>query len=531
MKILIVEDEKLTRQSMEQDLKELGYSLIDIASDGIEALESIEMSKPDVIFADVRMPRMDGLRLLQEVKKEGSPPIFVVVSSYDSFEYAKTALEQGAFAYLLKPVGESDLKACLSRVESRLIHDRTKAIQVTETDHKAKKYLQLAKKQMLQHIIQEEITDEKELQTHFKATDILLPYDQFFIMTIGIDEFEQLISYRTSADMQLYKFCIENITLELIEELGVTILPFETEHDLGFLVNIPANPVLEEQLTQALDKIIESIRDYLKFSITIGVGETFEALPYIHKSYTQARKAAMTRITQGGNRVYVYKLLKSEFNTAALVMNFETEQKLQLSMEKREKEAAKAIIHQFYQQANEQSANLLKINFNVAVTLTKLLNRLGLNPESFLGSELKLYRQLNVCTSLEQLLLTVDGILEICFEQIGKNEKSWNNSVMAKAMEFIILHYNEDISLQSVSEHISLSPAYLSKQFKKTYNQNFIEFLIQYRMEKARELLKSSTYSVNEVSFIVGFKDEKHFFRTFKKITGVTPGAYKRGDL
>ncbi|MEX2104312.1 MAG: response regulator, partial [Bacilli bacterium] len=137
MKILIVEDEKLTRDSLENDFKELGYSSVEKASDGIEALESIEVNKPDVIFADVRMPRMDGLRLLHEIKKSGSPPIFVVVSSYDSFEYAKTALEQGAFAYLLKPVGENDLKSCLGRIENRIVHDQTKASRIMEADHKA----------------------------------------------------------------------------------------------------------------------------------------------------------------------------------------------------------------------------------------------------------------------------------------------------------------------------------------------------------------------------------------------------------
>jgi len=280
-----------------------------------------------------------------------------------------------------------------------------------------------------------------------------------------------------------------------------------------------------------LDKIITSIREYLKFSVTVGVGETFCALSNIQNSYTQAKKAAMSRMTRGGNRVYSYKMLTSELTASSLVMNFEVEQKLQLCMEKCEKEAAKSIIHQFYQQAKEQSTNLMKLNFNVAVTLTKLLNRLELTPEAFLGSELKLYRQLNSCTSLDQLLLTLDEILEICFQQIRKNDKVWNNSVMAKAMEFILHHYNEEISLQSVAEHISLSPAYLSKQFKKTYNLNFIEFLIQYRIEKARELLKTSSYTANEVASIVGFKDEKHFFRTFKKITGVTPGAYKRGEI
>ena len=531
MKILIVEDEILTRESLARELQALGYPHIAMASDGIEALASVAANRPDVIFSDVRMPRMDGLRLQQELKKNGASPLFVIVSGYDSFEYAKTALEQGAFSYLLKPVEENDLKSCVSRLENRLVHDRRRASQMTEADRKARKYFQLAQKQMLQQMIQEEITDENELSAHFKAMDIALPYERFTILTMGIDQFEQLASACTNADLQLYKFGIENIAQEHLEDLGVAVLPFESGQDLGFLVNLPANPLLEQQLALALDKIVESTRVYLKFTITIGVGDTFGTLSGLHKSYTQAKKAAMSRMTQGGNRVYVYKALKPEPAAAPVVMNFETEQRLQLCMERCEPEAAKMILRRLYEQASEQSASLMKLNFHVAGTLTKLLNRLGLNPEAFLGSELKLYRKLNLCTSLEQLMLTLDEVVDICYAQIGLNEKIWNNSVMAKAMEYILHHYREDISLQSVSEHINLSPTYLSKQFKKTYNQNFIEFLIQYRIEKARELLKSSAYTANEIASIVGFKDEKHFFRTFKKITGVTPGAYKRGEL
>jgi len=529
MKVLIVEDEKLTRESIQRDLNSLGYDLVEQAADGIEALATIEAYRPDVVLADIRMPRMDGLRLLQETMKLNASPIFVIVSSYDSFEYAKTALEEGAFAYLLKPVAKNDLKSCLIRVENRINREREETKRMTTADHKAKKYIQLAKKQLLQQWIEAEKTNEDELRTQFKAMDVLLPYERFVVLTLGIDQFEKLATGKSAADMQLYQYCIENITLEMIEDLGVTILAFEAEHEQGFLVNFPNDPLLEEQLVQTLNKIVETVSQYFSFTVTVGVGETVGSLSQIHRSYAQARKAAMNRITQGGNRTYIYREIESKLNEASVAIDFETEQKLFLSMEKCELDTARTILERLYRQTNEQSESFMKLNFNVAATLIKLLNRLGMNPEPFLGSELKLYRKLNGCTSLEQLMLVVDGILEVCFEQIGKNEKIWNNTVMAKAMEYIILHYNEDISLQIISDHINMSPAYLSKQFKKTYNQNFIEFLIQYRMDKARELLKSGNYTANEVSSLVGIKDEKHFFRTFKKITGVTPGTYKRG--
>lgn len=529
MRILIAEDEKLTRESLERELRDLGYEHIEQTADGVEALAAVEAFRPDVVLADIRMPRMDGLRLLQETKKTGASPIVVIVSSYDSFEYAKTALEEGAFAYLLKPVGKGDLQSCLIRVESRMTKDAEETKRITATDHRAKKYVQLARKQMLQQWIEEEKTDETELRAHLKAMDISLPYGRFVVLTVGIDEFEKVAIGKSAADLQLYKYCIENITLEMIGEHGVTVLPFEGEHELGFLVNAPADPLLEEQIAKSLGEIVDTARLYLKFTVTVGVGEAVGSLSRIHKSYDQAKRAAMTRLTQGGNRTYFYREIESKANAAAVVMDFETEQKLFFGMEKCEKDNAMHILEGFYRQSNRQSENFMKLNFNVAVTLMKLMNRLGMNPEPFLGSELKVYRKLNGSTSLEQLLSTLNDILEVCFEQIRKNEKIWNNSVMAKAMDYIIRHYNEDISLQSISDHISMSPAYLSKQFKKTYNQNFIEFLIQYRIDKARELLKSGNYTANEVASLVGIKDEKHFFRTFKKITGVTPGTYKRG--
>jgi Response regulator containing CheY-like receiver domain and AraC-type DNA-binding domain len=528
MKILIAEDEQRTRESIGRELTELGYDNVKQASDGIEALELIEAFRPDVVLADIRMPRMDGLRLLQMMKSAEASPLFVIVSSYDSFEYAQTALEAGAFAYLLKPVATSELQSCLARVKLRLKRNQEDANRLSEADRKARTYIRLAQKQALQQWIEEENMDADDLHSRFKAVDITLPYEKFAVLAAGIDQLEGLAAGGRGSDIRLYNYCIENMTVEMIANLGVEILPFGTENEQGFLINFPAGPLLEEQLTHALNQIVQTVNQYFSFTITIGVGDTVLSLADIHTSFTQAKKAMMTRIAKEGNRTYFYRELESRLSSPSVLIDFEYEQKLFLSMEQNDKEGARLTLEQIYQ-ANGQADNLMKLNFNVAVTLIKLLNRLGLNAETFLGSELKLYRQLNGCTSLERLLQALDEILEVIFAEIKKNEKIWNNSVIAKAMEYILAHYNEDISLQSVSDHINMSPAYLSKQFKKTYQQNFIEFLINYRVDKARELLKSGLYTAHEVSAMVGIKDEKHFFRTFKKVTGVTPGTYKRG--
>ena len=133
--ILLVEDEEAVRQSI-RDLtpwEEYGFSVMGEASNGMEALEIISETMPDVIITDIRMPYMDGIQFIKEVRDKYSQSVLVIfLSGYDEFTFAQTALSLNAAEYVLKPVSVDSMRALLGRIREKLdedvarVSDRTK---------------------------------------------------------------------------------------------------------------------------------------------------------------------------------------------------------------------------------------------------------------------------------------------------------------------------------------------------------------------------------------------------------------------
>ena len=110
-----------------------------------------------------------------------------------------------------------------------------------------------------------------------------------------------------------------------------------------------------------------------------------------------------------------------------------------------------------------------------------------------------------------------------------KAEKS--TKTIASAREYINKNYNTDISLDDVSREVNISPYYFSKLFKDETGEGFVEYLTNLRIEKAKELLSGTSYSMKEICQMVGYTDPNYFSRIFKKNVGVTPTEYKENPV
>jgi YesN/AraC family two-component response regulator len=120
--VLIAEDEILIRRNLARKLQENcpAFEVVGEVADGQEALEAVAELNPDVLVTDIRMPVMDGLALIREVYYAFPDVRVVIVSGYDEFNFAKTALTLGVKDYLLKPVSEEELRSVMSRLAIQL---------------------------------------------------------------------------------------------------------------------------------------------------------------------------------------------------------------------------------------------------------------------------------------------------------------------------------------------------------------------------------------------------------------------------
>ena len=120
MKILIAEDEFHIRNGLLHLIPTISpaYQIAGLASDGREGFEIARELEPDVVITDIKMPKIDGLEMIEKIENLGLRPAFLVLSGYAEFEYARTAIRLGVNDYLLKPISVEALTKALKRIES-----------------------------------------------------------------------------------------------------------------------------------------------------------------------------------------------------------------------------------------------------------------------------------------------------------------------------------------------------------------------------------------------------------------------------
>lgn len=122
LKVLVVEDEELIRKGivLAVDWAALDCVVVGEASNGQEALDAVERYDPTLIITDLKMPKMDGLEMLRRLRERGCSAYVIILTAYDSFAYAQSALRLGAVDFLLKPFHDGDLEQAVASLRRRI---------------------------------------------------------------------------------------------------------------------------------------------------------------------------------------------------------------------------------------------------------------------------------------------------------------------------------------------------------------------------------------------------------------------------
>ena len=121
-KVIIADDESIIRKGLRElvDWEALGLSLSAEATDGAEALELVKDLEPHILITDIKMPDMDGITLIKNIKESGSNTKIIIISAYSDYEFLKKAILLGVESYLLKPIDNDELTALLGDIITKL---------------------------------------------------------------------------------------------------------------------------------------------------------------------------------------------------------------------------------------------------------------------------------------------------------------------------------------------------------------------------------------------------------------------------
>lgn len=481
--VLIVDDEPWVAYGLRAliDWNSLGYNVIGEANNGIQAMEMIASTKPEVVISDIRMPGLSGIELLERIREQGLITKVILISGYAEFEYAQQAIRLGAFDYLLKQVEKNKLTDALIRLKAELVEKQ-----------KANKELDL---------LLEDLFDLFEPDNNIKISNFL---------TQRMLEFHSP-HFRFISCMYPH-FTSSDGGESSMEPNDVQWVRFRTgQNKMSYLVNYD-----EQKNPLAL---LNFISDALSQAQYAGISSIGLYLTPIGKLYQESDIALIsTYFYRQAERISEYKAAD---HTPALNRLIP---KIELGIKDCKPELIEKALDEISLEciARRMPVDQISTVYNHIVSL---FYKHYSGSEFLNGIEYLHYSQIiRTCGSVQQFF----DRLKINPERQTGEESSISNETVRKIIDCIDSSYTQDLSLGTLAIQFNVSLGYLSTLIKKEMGSTYTDYVLAKRMKLATELLNDPSLSIQEVVEQSGYKDYFHFNKLFKKYFGVTPSKYRK---
>lgn len=525
--LLIVDDESEIRSGLRTIIpwQEYSVSLIGCASSGAEALDMIRYYEPDIIITDIQMPGMNGLDLIDRVRQEQFDCSFVILSGYDDFQYAKTAIRYGVEDYLLKPISIEELIGLVEKLKEQILKKRN-----IHTD-------QLSTLKQLRHA-------QVSLRKNNLVPELLRNELSVSELMAALDEYSLPVKNTRSCAILIQAFTARQDTEEE-EELNRRLLPLfmELEHRLtGFpaltaqippasfiiVFNLPSRPEDFTSLKELLSEYVNHAGNYGCFRLIAAVGKEVSSLTEISASYQIARQVMTYHIYPSlGNLIDA-----SVLNGPEPPMIMPGEEFLD-DILRADTESLKLHLDQYFQTLLDSpmpppSYLYGLCNYLILHLRNDLARYLEDAPKSFTGDAYMVLQSLSTIDEIRGWMY--DILLGFSYElKVSRATKS--DPLIEKAIAYIQSNILKNIHTEEVCSYLGLSKSYFSTYFKNKTQLNFRDYTLDLKISYAQEQLKLPEHTPSDVALMLGYEDYRSFSRAFKTRTGLAPSDYQKKYL
>ncbi|MDO5291781.1 MAG: response regulator [bacterium] len=537
IKVFLVEDEIIIRESIQKMIpwSEYGYELVGEATDGEMALPMIKEKRPDVLITDIKMPFMDGLTLSKLVKKELPEMKIVIISGYDDFTYAQTAIALGVEQYLLKPISKNKFISILEEIRNAYTKENEQKMYYEKFKQEKQEYEQHSRQDFFETIVRGELPlPELYAKADKLAIDIMAESYIVLLFSMNSMEDETAVLDGYSEDMATMQQDMEQY--------------FQAKKDyilfryqiFSYAVVIKGKKDKVEQLSKECIKELQSLfsRSKEKVDWFICTGKPVDRLSKLNESYQCAIKSFAFRYMEDRKVIEYGEQVESPYKenetidmegididalNPDIIRNFLNNGLF---------EETKSFVHNYLSLIGEGALRsrmfrqyvLLNIHFNIVSFLQKL-------------GEVKEAEQEKQEGIAMDSLISFQDMEQFLEQRINhtialREEKSRNQykNMIETAVEYINQHYmEEEISLNKVACVANVSANHFSALFSQQMKQTFVEYLTEIRMKKAKELLRCTNMRSGRIALEVGYKDAHYFSFLFKKTQKMTPSEYRNG--
>jgi len=532
--VLVVDDEAVIREGIIKsiDWNKYGIKIAGEASNGREALKIARETRPDIVITDIRMPVMDGLELSKHLKDLMPSVKLVILTGYGEFQYAKKAIEFKVSEFVLKPVGAEELVRIILNLKEEIMDEQKKAEAGKSYELLLKENLPVIQGRLINRLINASYgaAGKEEILKKAEALHMDLSGPCFQVFILAIDDYFFRVGNQSPEKRELILDSVLNIAREAMMSYTKG---FICRNEIGLFVGLINTGNYTFNSIAMCRQIQFLISKHLKISVSIGIGNEKSDIFSVFESYEEAFNALRNRIYMGKNVVIHIKDVAKDNELTSLVClhSFSDEEKeLLFCLKLIEKNKVNDLFDKLFERFMAMKADynhIKNVSLNLLLAAFKGMEEMGIHIEDRLELQLDPFQEIEkyeTAGDIKEWMKDVIGKLIDIIEN-EKNEKY--KSIVKIAIDYIIKHYNEPLSLTAIAEIVYVTPNYFSRVFKEETGESFIEWLNKYRIEKAKEFLTDIGIKTYEVAERVGFNDYKHFSYNFKKYVGCSLTEYK----
>ncbi|RHP35673.1 response regulator transcription factor [Lachnotalea sp. AF33-28] len=506
-RVIAVDDEAIVRIAMQNIIKweEYDMTFVGIASNGKRALELVAEKQPDIIITDLVMNEMDGIALIRELKARGYDGRIIVLSNYSEFEMVREAMKMGAFDYILKNslIG-ANLLEVLEAAKKELAESRKRRAEpVLEAADATYQYGSITRQ--IRRYLQGDSYDRDLLEKNFPVGR----YCMLYLICGDVHE---------GAENEK-----ENFVSNIIEEVLGDPFYLCTVHIINGNNAVIGRAELLDSVF-LLEKMLSSIKVYTNCSYTVYASGAFtsyqEMRPVFESLWELSKHAYYQERTQP---VTMASEKRERFPEFSRELKLDIRELLLRGVSGFDEEGLKTVLEEIGRHCRETylDPDLLKKWLEVGLAQTAaVLDFSGeLNSEE-LG---RWYLKIQNAVSLTQTMQLLEETCLYLRSAAGQKKTSYEVRVV---LDYIEAHYQEKLSLDFLAGYVNFSPSYLTRVFKKETGKTISDYVNEYKINKAAELLTCQDLLVKEAAGCIGIDDQYYFSKLFKKYKGETPSQY-----
>ncbi|PQP81396.1 two-component system response regulator [Paenibacillus sp. PCH8] len=495
--VMIVEDSKPILRNIKMLLESLTYPIriVATATNGEQALAAIEQGSIDLLLTDIRMPKMDGLSLIEQAKHINPDLKVILISGYSDFEYTRKALNLQVFDYLLKPVEREALDEVMGRVIDQLDQQMSKSLRD------------------LQNIIYPQSDMEakqgEDFPPLFSQLMILISKQPF---TTGHERWEQ-----PKLQAILHNFFITHACRVYTSHAAYQYIVFVNKSAIDLYLSV-------HECLEALRRHLVAHDMHAIIGGQLLLAES-DNLPELYHRMSSLM-SAQQRMKQGlaldtSNPV---SMARAETGCLDSVLECAFVQMIQA----RRKEKFILKLSELLNRWSEKNVHVTEVERFVGVvvdTFAHLYEEQGSGMR--LSLELRaseLYEAQTYADFCRELIEWTRQCFDMLQSPVRKSQALWFEQID----EYVKVNKYSSLSINDVATTFHVSPSYVSRVIKNATDYTFVQYYTRLRIQEACSLMESQPdMKFKELSDLLSFSDQHYFSKVFKEYTGFSPTEYK----